>query len=299
MKSKTVIFVFLLLMLSFSKLMANPLDSIKSENIKGKNFIIHKVDKGQGLYAIARRYNIDVQKIIDNNVDKVDKLNQGDLIKIPMLMNDTVSVIELKTETNLKHKKKIEKTVFDSSTKKSELIKIEEAHANADSKDKEFEKPKTHIVSNGETVFKIAQKYKITSQLLTKWNGIKDNKLEVGQELIVNGALVIKPFEKWNTPNSVAPKNIAPQNILYSSDVIEETGFAGIGGEKSILHKNAPIGTIILLTDIDTGKECYIKVTGKLEQQYKNVILMIDEVTKQKLNSSSSLIRANIKYVLQ
>ena len=289
----------MLFMLSFNKLVANPLDSIKVENIKGKKYIIHRVDKGQGLYAIARRYNIDVQKIIDENIDKIDKLNQGDLIKIPILINDTISIAEVKNQKKSNRKNQIEQEMIDSSTKKSETIKIEEAHANADSKDKEFEKPKTHIVSNGETVFKIAQKYKITPQLLIKWNGIKDNKLEVGQELIVNGALVIKPFEKWNAPNSVAPKNIPPQNILYNSDMIEETGFAGIGVEKSILHKTAPIGTIILLTDVDSGKECYIKVAGKLEQQYKNVILMIDETAKQRLNSSSSLIRVNIKYVLQ
>jgi LysM repeat protein len=289
----------MLLILTYNKLKANPLDSIKVENVKGKKFIIHKVDKGQGLYAIARRYNIDVQKIIDENTDKIDKLNQGDLIKIPTLINDTISIAEVKKEKNTNRKNKIEQAIIDSSTKKSETLKIEEAHANADSKDKEIEKPKIHIVSNGETVFKVAQKYKITPQLLIKWNGIKNNKLEVGQELIINGDLVIKPFEKWNTPNSVAPKNIPPQNILYSSDVIEETGFAGISIEKSILHKTVPIGTIILLTDADTGKECYIKVTGKLEQQYKNVILLIDEVTKQKLNASSSLIRVNIKYVLQ
>jgi peptidoglycan endopeptidase LytF len=277
---------------SMSVIAANPLDSIRVELMNGKKVIIHKVDKGQGLNAIARRYNMDVQLIIDANPGKIDKLKKGDILRIPLIKGDSINM----QSQEIRKEKVTQPLITDSATKKTGNGKIDESHANADVK--ETEVVATHIVLAGETVNKIAQKYKITTQQLIKWNGIRDNKLEVGQELIVHGSLIIKPYEKWNTPNSVAPKNNSPKNILASGNVIEETGFAGIGESHLVFHKTAPIGTLLYVTDLDSGKSCYVKVTGVVDKKYDNVILIIDEATLKKLNTSSNILRVQIKYVL-
>jgi LysM repeat protein len=284
-------FLFLFLFSMFGS-KAIPLDSIKVDVNKGKRFIIHKVEKGQGLYAIARRYNIDVQVIIDANPGKTEKLDKGDILRIPLFLGDSAS-LQIKDAPK---GKAIQPVVTDSSTKKIGKDKIDESHANADVR--EVESPTTHIVATGETVSKIAQKYKITTEQLVKWNGIRDNKIEVGQELIVHGSLVIKPYEKWNAPNSVAPKNNSPKNILATWNMVEETGFAGVGVNHNILHKTAPVGTLIYITDLDLGKSCYVKVTGTIDNRYDNVILIVDDATLKKLNTTSSILRISIKYTL-
>ena len=295
------ILFFLILFSAFAE--SKPLDSIRVETIGGKKFIIHKIEKGQGLYAIARRYNIDVQKIFDANSGKQNKIKTGDLVKVPLLTADSLVSEEIKIEkkptemniqTSLPAKSKKVKPVADSIAKKSETVSVDEAHANADSK--ESEKVKIHVVAQGETIAKIAQKYKITSQLIYKWNGLKSNKLEVGQNLIVDGSIVIKPFEKWNTPNSVSSKLSPNLNILSAADIIEETGYAQVGNAKNILHKNAPVGTLILLTNLENGKQCYVKVTGNVNVKDKDQILVVDQTVMQKLNAISDTIRVKIQY---
>ena len=42
-------------------------DSIGIETINGKTFIVHKVDAGETLYAISRRYGVTVEQIVTQN----------------------------------------------------------------------------------------------------------------------------------------------------------------------------------------------------------------------------------------
>ncbi len=304
---KIISSIFLFCMLLFSVISeSKPLDSLRIETINGKKFIIHKTEKGQGLYAIARRYNIETGKIIEANPDKTDKLNNGDLIKIPLVSNDSSFVIiepqkekkrtEISTKTLLPTKNKIIKSFPDSSSKKNENPIVEETHANADSK--ESEKTKFHIVSQGENINKIAQKYKITTQLIYKWNGLTSNKLEIGQSLIVDGAYVIKPYEKWNSLNSVSAKRGSSQYLLSNAPFIEETGYCTVGLEKSILHNSLPIGTLILITNLEDGKQFYVKVTGIFIQKEKDEILIIDKSIFQKLDAVYTPLRVKIQYSL-
>jgi hypothetical protein len=77
----------LILLMSISMLtyrLANA--QAKSTDIKtinGKKYYIHKVEKGQSLYAIAKTYNMDVNSILAENDDAIDGLNAGQELKIP------------------------------------------------------------------------------------------------------------------------------------------------------------------------------------------------------------------------
>jgi len=307
MKIKLSILMLFLIQLS-TIAGSKPLDSLRTEIINGKKFIIHRIEKGQGLYAIARRYNIDVQKIFSANPEKSNKINIGDLVMIPIFSDDsTVTTEQPKEKRSIEiaekkivpaPKTKAIKNIPDSTiiSKKTDTPPIEESHANADSKDDT--KIKIHVVSQGETIAKIAQKYKITTQLIYKWNGLKSNKLEVGQNLIVDGSIVIKPYEKWNTPNSISTKPFISTSILSNADMIEETGFAAVESGKNIFHKSAPIGTLMLITNLENGKQSYLKITGNSIQKGDSKILVIDNSIKQKLESESDLLRIKIQYLL-
>lgn len=298
--------IFLVILFLRLTLTANPLDSIKVETHNRNKFVVHKVDKGQGLYAIARRYNVDIKELINNNPDKSDKLSVGEIIRVPILITDSEltevkridSIVGPKNTVNLKLKVTDNKNLKERDIKNN--VKIEESHANADSKEiKEIEKNKVHIVAAGETITKIASRYKITSQIIIKWNGLRSSKIEVGQELIVNGQMVNKPFELINTPNSISNQNFSSKNVMSEIDVVEETGFAKGGTDRSVLHRTAPVGTLLLITNIDNSNQCYAKVTGKLTDKNLETILVIDNFLMQKLNATEELVRVNVKYSVQ
>lgn len=59
---------------------ATPLDSIGVENYKGKKVVLHKVERKETYYAIARRYGVPYQEIIKFNDAKI--LQPGETIKV-------------------------------------------------------------------------------------------------------------------------------------------------------------------------------------------------------------------------
>ena len=45
--------------------------------------------------------------------------------------------------------------------------------------------PSVHVVQSGETVFRIARQYGVSVQQIRKWNNLKNDVIEVGQQLVV------------------------------------------------------------------------------------------------------------------
>ena len=71
-----------------------------------------------------------------------------------------------------------------------------------------------HVVKKGETLSKIAQKYKCTINDLKKWNNLKSNTINVGQKLKVY------PPENQSTPTAVQQGSIKQQTTTNSSPTI-------------------------------------------------------------------------------
>ena len=249
---------------------ANPLDSVKITKQKGISFIIHKVDKGEGLIALARRYNTTVEDILKAN-PKLKQLNIGQKINIPISPTFTKS----------------EKIAADTTK-----ITLDESHANADSK--ELNLYRTHLVQPGETLTKIAARYKVNIQQVIKWNGIKNNKIEIGQQLIVSGNVSMKSFEKWNSLNSLSAKEEAPKNYLSSSkNLIEETGIATL----SLLntHPTLALGSFVLCSNPETKKQILIQIEQTAQLPPGINISLNDEMLKS-LGLTADSNRITIKY---
>ncbi len=60
-----------------SKLFLQPLDKTKTANSESKNEKVHRVEPKEGLYAIARKYNVTVQQLKDWNKLESDELQIG------------------------------------------------------------------------------------------------------------------------------------------------------------------------------------------------------------------------------
>jgi len=50
----------------------------------GKKYYIHKVEKGQSLYAISKTYSVDINVILAENDEAIDGLRNGQELKIPV-----------------------------------------------------------------------------------------------------------------------------------------------------------------------------------------------------------------------
>jgi LysM repeat protein len=274
MKTALTIIVFLWLS-ALTALTAKPLDSLRVETVKGVKYIMHKVDAGETLFSLSKRYKTTPTDITKANELKANQINLGQVIRIPLVLSASDSV---------------KNAVSDSS-------KVNEAHANAQAEDNV--KISVHTVASGETLASIAKKYKVTTAQLTKWNSLKSAKVITNQVLIVDENAVAKPYYKLNGVETQLPP--VPQNIeLAKADVIEQSGVAVVDESMQVAHAEAPVGTIIKVINLDNNQQCLVKVTSKLDTtKFSNILLLLGKDAQQKLGASEATIRVKLIYAVK
>ena len=67
-----------------------PQDSIGTETVNGKVFVIHSVGEKETLYGISRRYGTSVENILQYNPTADAGLEIGQILKIPYIPKKTV-----------------------------------------------------------------------------------------------------------------------------------------------------------------------------------------------------------------
>ncbi len=114
--------------------------------------IYHKVQKGETLYSISKKYNITVDDIYKMNTLLVaEELEVGDEIKVG----------------------------YDKSKEgKVEYKVVEDMYTNPSNNSQ-------HFVKKGETLFSISRKHGLSVEKLKELNRLKDNTIEIGQKLIL------------------------------------------------------------------------------------------------------------------
>ncbi|MBI3518421.1 MAG: LysM peptidoglycan-binding domain-containing protein [Bacteroidetes bacterium] len=213
------------------------------KTINGKKYYIHKVEKGQSLYAIAKTYGMDVNSILAENDEAIDGLKNGQELKIPFesLLPKTGNAID--TNKYVYHKISKGETVYgitkkfgidekklasynptlNSGLKEGEYLIIGEKKKNG-SNAKPASVTNTVVVANtkdsytvlsGETLYGISKKINVSQDDLLKWNPeIKDG-IKPGQVLKLAAP---KSSAVTATSPSVA-SSTAP--VLMSSEVGE------------------------------------------------------------------------------
>lgn len=112
---------------------------------KTEKTIVHKVESGESLYLIAKKYNVAIDELKRlNNLDGA-KLKPGQSLSINMLVESSNSTAEKKTV-----KPKI-----------------------------------THKVKSGESFYSLAKKYGCSVNDIKEWNSKPDNKLNPGDKIII------------------------------------------------------------------------------------------------------------------
>ncbi|WP_097130845.1 LysM peptidoglycan-binding domain-containing protein [Spirosoma fluviale] len=167
-----------------SKLVA---DSVGVEKKDGKRFILHRVDEGQTLFGIARRYKRSVADIRAANPELKDGVKYGQLVRIQIpdgaLTRKEAKVIDKAIKKQEKEEKKDPNVA---ETPKPKDVKQEKQAEKVIIKNDDPAKVGIHVVETGQTLYSLAGRYGVSQADIRKWNNLPGNSVLIGQALIVS-----------------------------------------------------------------------------------------------------------------
>lgn len=295
---------------------AHPQDSIGIKTVNGKQYLMHKVTKGEGVYGISKKYGVTANDIYEANegADKGIKIDQ--VLLIPRKGVTVSGSGPGKSSTT---------TTTASTVKKTEK--------------------KYHVVAAGQTLSAIAKKYNTTVADIKKWNNLKSDNINLGQKIIVGettttvaetkpavketpaadtdetiGVTEDKPVQKTKPAETVKEKtesNVVVDAVktdtdnsqmqatntpsrpytIDDGDEITETGMAVISTEGDlsqersfVLHPTAKVGTIIMITNPDNNNAVFARVVGSCKPSSGTIIMMSKTVAdKLGVNADTKL----------
>jgi LysM repeat protein len=257
--------------------MLHPTDSIKVTVEGSMKFLHHHVKQGQTLYSISKYYGLDVADIIHYNPTLSSGMQLGQNLKIAIGSHD------IKWQKN-------------SNSIKWRMIEV------------------VYIVKPKDTVYKIAKTYfKMPVEVFRELNNLKDDALEIGAKVIVgwidiDGLSQKAGVRAW-LPIALYP-NYKQFRMAYITSKegkkeINEKGPAtwnknSHGDNLYALHKDAPIGTILKITNPLNNRTLYVKIVGKLQTAgygYETILVLSPAAAKA-LAGVNRNFRVNITYFL-
>lgn len=283
---------------SFSSacLMASPLlDSVGVENQDGKKVILHKLEPKDNYYSIGRRYNIKPAAIIQFNTNA--SLRVGQIIKVP-------------TELPF-----VSSTPVANTTPTTEVASTDAATE--------------YKVSAGETLYAISRRFNIKVEDIISQNNLKSNNLTPGQILKIrsvaatvapptpppavvqqstgvpaakrDSALVAQTDSAANTAERRLPANrygITERNERGVATYMDDTGLGLDPNKKLVLHRTAPIGTVLKITNPMTNRTTFAKVVGSFTENAatKDVIVVLTKSAADALGALDKRFQVNISY---
>lgn len=278
-------------------------DSIGTETINGRVFVIHRVSEKETLYGLSKRYGTTVDAIIEFNPTADAGLEIGQIIKIPYVprsviragagqihtvaAKETMFSISQLYNVSIEEIKRWNNLSDNALSIGQELVIKASGHEDSNVVTTSVSTDRLHVVEPRETMFSISKRYGVTINEIRDWNKLEGNEISIGQELIV----IVGPpkaMPKRETPQPVVePKvevdkqfvpsqpEVKEQTIRISesvknTDEIMQSGLAELiegteGNRKYLaLHRTAPVGTILKVRNEMNNREVFVRVMGKL-----------------------------------
>ncbi|MFC3977336.1 LysM peptidoglycan-binding domain-containing protein [Belliella kenyensis] len=288
--------------------------------------ILHNVAQGETLFAISKKYNVTVGDIMSWNNLKGNDLSLGQSLIIKGVERPVAEVKQV-AEVAASTKSKTEERKADATSKVEEKkadtkAKVEDVKQ----KDGTTREPSTtpngelnfpgdwitHTVTQGETLFAVAKMYDSRVEDLINWNGLSSNNLSVGQKLKVGrGASgpskvpVVSstvPVIVNNEKSEATLTTSKPEDTSYKN--IKETGLAevidGTGNHKKylVLHRDAPVGTIMRVRNEENDITIFARVVGKLPSTGDNsrLVVKVSKAAFDQLRAVNSRFPVEISY---
>ena len=280
---------FLLLSITSS---AAEVDSVGVETVNGTKFIRHKVEAGENWYSISRRYAIFYTELRLANKESAEVLKVGQVINIPPKAKAGDPRYQ-KNYTNQESPKEVKKEVATPAVTPVDLPLPLPEKVQPVSLEKNTVK---HVVTSGQTVYSISRMYGVKPTDIATWNNLTNFTIAVGQELVIKDAGAPEKTgerivsERSSTPTTssdpvssesnkaeAGTKSISGYVFASGRQDVSEKGFAGCIEEEEInpnkyyaLHRTAPIGTVVKVTNKKNGRSVFVKVVGSLPNTPEN-----------------------------
>lgn len=311
MKLKTLLFLTTLLISSTSLFAKNKLtDSVGVENQDGKKVILHKLDPKDNYYSIGRRYNVKPGEIIKFNNNAPLKI--GGIVKVP---TDRPFVESSKLAPVTQQPAKPVTAAPAVQQPQAPVAKTEsqpsQSPVNAGLAAQQYK------VSAGETLYAIAKRFNTTVEELTKLNNLTNATISPGQIIQVKPSTqetptapadALRTAPKPDSANYVSSADSAARKLNANKYGIFEKTEKGVAtwiddtsldpNKKLVLHRTAPIGTVIKITNPMTGRTTFAKVVGRLNdsESTKDVILVMTKNVAESIGGLDKRIHVNISY---
>ena len=178
--------------------------TLKDESIEEIVFVDHKVKYGENLTLIAKKYGASINEIVAvNKISNPNAIKPRSILKIPMegykeyisstdnkivhtvRFGDTLSEIAMKYSTSVKKIKQLNGLRNDI-VRTGQKLQIYVSADNKKSDKVEGSSRKIiYIVKSGDTLSEIAEDYKTSAKQIRRWNRLSNNKIRIGQKLII------------------------------------------------------------------------------------------------------------------
>ena len=325
MRLRLFVLTFCLLTLSITAFAAAKADSVGVENHKGKRVVIYKIKKKDTYYAIARHYHVDPKELQSYNDNA--KMTIGNTIKVPTGKPFIEPKHEKATAKNDKKKKKHGKSEEQEqpeeqpAVQQPQQVAVQKQPTQQQSTEPADNTPPTQYkVSAGETLYAIAKRFNTTVDNIMALNGLKSNTISPGQILNVTAnapapVVVNKPSEsivaKRDSTIVATPQdssNIAAYHMNANKYGLFEKDEKGVAtwmddegldaNKKLVLHRTAPIGTVIKITNIMTNRTTFAKVVGRFtdNEQTRDVIIVMTKNVAEALGALDKRFQVNLSY---
>lgn len=268
---------------------------------KGTTFYLHKVEKGQTLYRIARTYNVSIGDILRYNPDASEGLQQGQTLKIP----SSGPVVETKSDNFIFHIVRKGETLRAIAniygTREEDIraingggldklaveqvIKIPMDYSGIYGTKPDTTQPVAtepefvqYEVAEKETLYSIARKYNVTIADLIEWNPELKSGLKKGQ-IIRIGKPVVRPRD-----NGMLEYRVQKKESLYGIARKNRISIDSLKLFNPGLTERVNEGQIILIPR--KGASSYITHQTAGRESLKNIAghYQVDEEALKKAN---------------
>jgi len=324
MKFKLLLLTVTLLTFSIKVFARSLADSVGVENHKGKKVIIYKIKKKDNYYSIGRRYHVSPKEIISYNDNA--KMTIGHTIKIPTDRPFTEPKHE-KAVTDKKHKKKDKNQPAEEEPQPEQVAvqhpTVQQPQQQPQAQPADNTPPTQYKVSPKETLYSIAKRFNTTVEDIMKLNNLQSNNIQPGQLLNVKASTpvsapqppapeqrdtVIAKRDSTTMVSTQDSSNIAAYHANANKFGLYEKDEKGVAtwmddesldpNKKLVLHRTAPIGTVIKITNIMTNRTTFAKVVGRFtdNEQTKDVVIVMTKNVAQSLGALDKRFQVNLSY---
>lgn len=259
--------------------MLHPTDTLEVILQGNNRFLLHQIKPKQTLYSIAKYYGLEITDLLYYNPSLENGVEINQIIKIPVGSRDI----------------KWQKT---SKTIKWRMIEV------------------VYVVKPKDTIYKIAKtKFGMELDSFRRLNNKTDNNLEIGDKVIVGWIdidgippkvgvrawLPMTLYDSYQNLKAIYLKNSRDEN----KQEVNEKGPAvwhksQEGDNLYALHKTAPSGTILKVTNPLNNRSLYVKVVGRLQTAgYRyDTLLVLSPGAAKALGGINRSFRVDINYYL-